>query len=327
MGVAIARFVRLAASILVGIAPATRPLAVAGISLLGASLDASAEQTGSPPGNVVGPIPKRPVKYEVVADTIGCRRTTDFQAAADALHQLDAQWFTENPNCRIFKKGTIAYLLADGFPLAKFCFGPESKCVPLWARATTLEPAYVPPKALTQGALKVCRDDPADASGHGPAEDYPNEIRLPAGLTFIDSGTLDDTGAEPIKVTVITAKAVVIKRGSNCTIVPAKIVDDDSGRPNQPVEHSLTAAQRRVLTAEMVDGRVPQNLPVLFASCAPKSSVCSRAISTLRGRHAREPTISILERKPLRQRADPIRLTAYALEIRSIAAALDLGTR
>jgi hypothetical protein len=229
---------------------------------------AAAQQMTFPPGTIAGPPQQRLVKYEVIKETIGCRRTTDFEAAADALRQLDVQWFTENPNCRIFKKGAVAYLLADGFPLAKFCFGPESNCVPLWAPFDRLDAVYVPAKTLAQGALKICRDDPADAPEPASPEDYRGDIRLPAGLTFIDSGTLDNIGAEVIKVTVITTKRAVINRGTNCTVVPAKIVDDDSGPRDQPVERTLTAGQRRVLTAAMINGRVLENLPELFGTVA-----------------------------------------------------------
>jgi hypothetical protein len=80
-----------------------------------------------------------------------------------------------------------------------------------------------------QGALKICRDDRTDASETASPEDYPDDIRLPVGLTFIDSGTIDDRMATTLKLTVVTTKNAVIMHGTNCTSVPANVVNDESG--------------------------------------------------------------------------------------------------
>jgi hypothetical protein len=232
------------------------------------SVPADSTQLDSPLGTVVGPLQEKPIKHKVTEDTVGCRRTTDFEGLADAVRQLDVQWLSENGSCLLFKKGSVAYLIEDGFPLAKYCFGPEANCVPLWAPSWTLEAAYVAPASLARGALRICRDDPTDVAEPGPPPEYPGDIRLPAGLTFVDNGTIDDMMAPPLKLTVITTKRTIIKHGTNCAVVPAEVVNDESGPRDQAVERALAAAQHRVLTAVTVSGEVPDNFPELFGTVA-----------------------------------------------------------
>jgi hypothetical protein len=79
-----------------------------------ADTPASAEEASTPD--------QKPVKYAANRNTIICHRTTDFDAAQEAVNQLDMQWFATNPSCRFIKKGRERVFNESGFPIFKFLF-------------------------------------------------------------------------------------------------------------------------------------------------------------------------------------------------------------
>jgi hypothetical protein len=203
-------------------------------------------------------------QLEVTKDTVACRRTTDFKAAVEALGQLDAQWLEENPYCRMVKKGTRVNLIATSSPLSKFCFGPADNCFAAWALNSHVDEAYVPAKVLAKGTLRVCR--PEDASD----DDYPEDVRIPAGLMFIDAGTVEDVVAQRMNVTAVLTRSGVLKHGTKCTTLPAKLVDEADAPLGSLSAKTLSVTQHRVLEAGPMEGPTGPlpDLPTLYGYVA-----------------------------------------------------------